>query len=181
MVDDSKCIVEKMLEFLYTGDYVENSNEPENESTLPISALELHAQLFALADKYNIRQLCDLAAERYISRLKSSSDPLEYLESIPDVYFSTHPPKSSLREVVLRFARDNLEQLLTKQTIREKYDRIAVEVPSFVKDVLDAFIEAPLLGDCFNCGYRQPMLALQARCRKCRRGKDLTCKNTSLL
>lgn len=99
MVDESKIIVEKMLDFLYTGDYPVFTPSPENKQLLSTSALQIQARLFALADKYAVSELCDTDADRYMNRP-------------PDVYFSTGDPNRKLSENVLRFSRDNLEYLL---------------------------------------------------------------------
>ena len=54
MSDDSKYIVEEMLDFVYTGDYMECFGQPTNDQPPSISALQLHVRLFALADRYAI-------------------------------------------------------------------------------------------------------------------------------
>lgn len=64
MSDDSKYIVEKMLDFVYTEDYMESFGQPTNNQPLSISALQLHAQLIVLADRYATSALCDIAETR---------------------------------------------------------------------------------------------------------------------
>jgi hypothetical protein len=178
MTDESASVVTKMLDYLYTGDYSEAFDEKLADDSpkiapLPLSALQLHAQLFTLGDKYCIPELCDTAAAKYSKRVSNRFDPLEYLDSIPDVFFSPLSHNRDLKELAIRFSRDNLVSRLEDASIRSKYDLIANQVPGFVKEVLDTYLEAPLLGDCENCGYRRPMLPLQARCRNCGRGKGM--------
>ena len=180
MSDDSKSIVEKMLDFVYTGDYTEFFCQPTNNQPPSISALKLHARLFALADRYSISALCDVAADKYMSRFKHHFDPLEYLQSIPDIYFSTTLCNRKLREYILKFSRDNLQSLLHERPIREKYNSVAAQVPSLVKNMLDTYIDAPVLGSCLNCGNRKPMLPLQVRCQEWNRGTDLSHQNHAI-
>lgn len=75
---------------------------------------------------------------------------------------------------ILKLFRGNLQSLLHERPIWEKYNSVAAQVPSFVKDMFDTYIDAPVLGSCLNCGHRKPMLPLQARCQKCNRGTSLS-------
>jgi hypothetical protein len=140
---------------------------------LSISALQLHAQMFTLGDKYGIPELCETATTKYLKRVSTQFDPLEYLDSIPDVFFSPLSHNRQLKEVAIRFSRDDLVSHLKDTSTCSKYDLIATKVPEFVKEILDTFFDAPLLGDCENCGRRRPMLPLQARCRTCGRGRGM--------
>lgn len=178
MVDETIPVVRKMLEYLYTGDYSEfnvdsPTGAPEKETLSSMSPLQLHAQLFALGDKYGILELCDAATERYSSRLIGKFDPFEYLDSIPDVYFSPLSHNKGLKKLVVSFSRDNLRFHLRDTSVRAKYDSIAEETPDFVKEILDTYFDAPLLEDC-QCGRARPMSVLQARCQKCGRGKEVS-------
>ena len=60
-----------------------------------VSVLQLHAGMFALADKYEILDLLSVAANKYSARCLTSWEPSEFLSSIPDVYDGT-PPSISL-------------------------------------------------------------------------------------
>jgi len=179
MTDESIPVVKKMLDYLYTGDYSElidgsPTDVSSNVSLLSISALQLHAKLFALGDKYCIPKLCDAAVGKYSNRIVRHFDLLEYLDSIPDIFFSPLNQNEGLKELAVRLSRDNLGFHLQNTSVRAKYDSIAAQVPEFVKKVLDTYFDAPLLGDCENCGCGRPMSALQVRCRKCGRGKDIS-------
>lgn len=148
-----------MVSFLYTTDYDETgidnsavSGQREEELPAPRSALELHAGVFSLGEKYGIKGLCELSTDKYERRLRDCSN-LEFLNSVPGVYQLTAASVRSLRDVVKRFARGALENCTvqnSKNEAREVYERIASEVPDFVKDCLDAYIDN------------------SHRCRKCR-------------
>ncbi|PIG69589.1 hypothetical protein AARAC_002700, partial [Aspergillus arachidicola] len=85
IIDNSKLIVKKLLEYFYVGGYTGLSQD--NNSACPeISALQLYTRVFALADKYDIQSLCDLSVEKYSSKLQDHFDVVEFLYSVPDVY-----------------------------------------------------------------------------------------------
>lgn len=179
MTDESILVVKKLLDYLYTGDYSELINDspadvqPE-EPLLSTSPLQIHAQMFALGDKYCIPELCNTALEKYLNIIESDFDPFAYLESIPDVFFSPLRNNTGLKDVAVRVPRDKLKSHLQDASIRAKYDCITAQVPEFTKQLLETFWDAPLLRDCEGCGPRRPMSVLQVRCRKCGRGKDVS-------
>lgn len=81
MIDESLPVVRKMLDYLYTGDYSELIDDSPtdilpNVQPLSISALQLHAQLFAVGDKYCIPELCDAARENIRTELWVTLTPL---------------------------------------------------------------------------------------------------------
>ncbi|EED11743.1 conserved hypothetical protein [Talaromyces stipitatus ATCC 10500] len=161
--NESSPIVDRFVQFLYTGDYTISEKDHEG---VDLSPMQYHARVFALADKYDVKTLCDLAANKYYDRLKNDFDYVEFLDSIPDVYQRTLP-QSRLRILAVRFSRERIEDALRDNSNLEKYDNIASQVPAFTKDLLDSYITCPILADCEKCGPDQPMRALQARCRKC--------------
>lgn len=123
-----------------------------------------------MADKYVAKNLPALCVEKYQSRLELLCDPIEFIESISEVYVLPPTSTRTLKEVVARFARINISNYLREETVQMAYNSVAQSVPEFVKDLLDLYIEAPLLGNCANCGQHVPMVALQGRCQRCRRG-----------
>lgn len=158
------------MQFLYTGDYASISEKDREH--VDLSPLKFHARVFALADKYDVKFLCDLAANKYYFRLRDNFDYVEFLDSIPDVYQLT-PPQSRMRMLAVRFSRERIEYALRDSSSLETFDKITLQVPPFTKDLLDSYIACPILADCENCGPVRPMQALQARCWKCGRGKGL--------
>lgn len=159
-----------MVSFLYTENYSDRVQSSETKPPSLCSALQLHARVFVLADKYAVNNLLALCVEKYQRRLQSLCDPVEFIESIPEVYALPPTSTRALKEVAARFARINISNYLQEETVQIAYNSITESVPEFVKDLLDLYIAAPLLGNCGNCGQHVPMLALQGRCRRCRRG-----------
>lgn len=83
MTDESAPVVTKMLDYLSTGDYSEVFDEIATDKStklppLSMSALQLHAQLFTLGDKYSIPELCHIGAAKYSIRVLNRFDAVEY-------------------------------------------------------------------------------------------------------
>ncbi|KAJ5557176.1 hypothetical protein N7494_001091 [Penicillium frequentans] len=148
MLGESTPVVKKMLEYLYQGDYSLDLNESLSDDgslsdeslktpVSAMSALQLHARLFALSDKYILPELCDAAVAKYRDRIENKFDALEFLDSMPDVYFSLLSHNDKLQSIAVRFAVINLESAIRDSSIRAKYDSIAIQLPQFVKQMLD--------------------------------------------
>ncbi len=95
-----------MVEYFYTGDYGnfgesmqkqgKEKSECSDEETPP--ALRLHAQVFALAEMYQVNPLQDLAVTKYSKALGTIPDIERLLDSIPDVYQLTPTSVRALRD-----------------------------------------------------------------------------------
>lgn len=168
--------MEKMISFLYTADYdddgigLSESSDDENDSSPPQSALQLHAHMFSLGEKYSIKGLCELSTEKYKTQLNHCS-PLEFLRSIPSVYDMTPDSVRALRDEAKKFAGSKLKDYIKGKStdIQEVYENVASDVPDFVKDCLDAFIEMEY--DNQNCSYCHGarMTVIQRYCNNCER------------
>lgn len=149
-------VVEKMLEYLYTGDYSEPGDDGlKNASSIhlskkvakelpkspvaPISALQLHAKLFALGDKYCIQDLCQMASSKYSYRVTSRFDAIECLDSIPDVFFSSLKNGEELKRAAVDASKTHLGRYMRAEPVRAKYDLIIAQVPEFAKLLLEKF------------------------------------------
>lgn len=161
MSEDSLFAVNKMIDYFYSGDYdVAATSEIQEQN---ISALRIHARMFALADKYAVDALLSLSAAKYSDRLRDS-EILEFLGSIPDVYTLTPSLVRELRDEAIKYTRINLPQYLGNTSVRQSYKGIAITTPEFVKKLLDSYIETPMIGKCWNCGCYQALQAVQSCC-----------------
>src|SRR5947209_4729404 len=99
-----------MLQFLYTGDYdtVESANQEEREG---YSVFSFHAEMYAIADKYDIDDLAALAVSKYRGAIAASRDGISFLRSISCVYTSTTDKNLGLRQVVMEAAKTKLWEL----------------------------------------------------------------------
>lgn len=163
-----------MVTFFYSMNYDDEiSQEPEQqtEQTEPkISLLQLHARMFALGDRYDIPGLRGVAVKKYSSRCAVSLDPLEFLESICDVYGRTPASVRQLRNAIGVSARKILPKILDDEALATVYEKVLDEVPEFTKDMLRIYVKAPLYGECSSCRSFQAFEALQVRCKGCGKG-----------
>lgn len=165
--------------------------ESSNEEELP--PLRLHARMFALADMYQVDHLQTLAVNKYGKAVDRTSSFQDLLDSIPDVYQLTPSSVRALRDKAIIAFRAELERAPRSgdwpfetsspdqsgqhskgaaDALIAAYDEVAAETPEFLKDLLNSYIRAPLLGQCSHCGKERPRPAeaLQMKCLKCGKG-----------
>lgn len=160
-----------MVDFFYTGDYAEESEEEDTgEDAIPV--LSVHVAMFALADKYDIEELTVLSAKKYSENLTKNPDVSNFLLSISEVYNSTRTSSRGLRDRALAFARERLPGFLTSLDAKERFDEVTADTPEFTKDLLYSFMHYPLMGYCNTCGSSKPVPVepLQLRCKQCGKG-----------
>ncbi|KAH7114703.1 hypothetical protein B0J13DRAFT_460057, partial [Dactylonectria estremocensis] len=165
-------VVQRLVDYLYTGDYSEKLNEADIDDEDHQCELSFHAVMFALANKYDIEGLEALSAKKYAKELRKDSDVSNFLLSIPDVYNLTPGSSRGLRDLALEFAREKLGAFLTSTEAQDVFNDIADDNPEFIRELLSSFLRAPLMGICFNCGHGKPVPVevLQCRCRECGKG-----------
>ena len=157
------------MDFFYCGEYSDPS-EGDKGKEAPLSALELHAEMYALGDKYQAPELSRLAMQKYEGRLGRDWAPQDFLRSIAMVYKLTPESNRELRNTTLRHARSSIEQLQSDDMMRIRFKETCLDVPEFAVDLLQSYIDVPLRGDCSLCGPHQPVRPIQLRCLKCERG-----------
>ncbi len=93
-----------MIEYLYKSKYesVHFGEETEEEA---LSELHLHAELYAVTDKYGLSPLADYAKSRFIVTVRGSWDPHGFLESIDAICNLTPESNRGLRDVAVACAR----------------------------------------------------------------------------
>jgi len=145
---DDPYTIERMLSYLYTLDYSDNSavrpllptgqNWPlllSNEESK--SVLELDAQVYAIAEKYDISGLKDLAKHKYKLALGNCSGG-DFLRSIQQVYQLTPPSDRGLRDLVIEYTSAHMTELRAKNEFT-----VAIEdIPGFCVDLLQAVLNA---------------------------------------
>lgn len=187
-------MVRRMVDFFYTGNYMDNSNtnqhlssnEVEHNDEEGTTALRTHARMFALANIYKVDQLQNLAAAKYDKAVEETSHIQDVLDSIPDIYGLTPDSVRTLREIAVMAVRIKLGHQSAAACARSSEGRSEAAAYSvmalldtgatgtleFMKDLLSSYIRAPLLGSCFNCDTEnlQPAEPLQIKCLKCGKG-----------
>lgn len=165
--------LKKMVNFFYSLSYDNNIPEAtEQEIPSHISPLQLHARMFAIGDRFDIPGLRDVAVKKYSSRCAIPSEPLEFIESICDVYERIPASVRQLRNAACILLRKNLLKMLDDEVFPTVHDKVLIEVPEFTRDMLQLYVKAPLNGDCSTCGSNQAFEALQVRCKRCGKGRS---------
>ncbi|KAK2054935.1 hypothetical protein LY76DRAFT_596505 [Colletotrichum caudatum] len=172
MVEDSTNEVRKMIDFMYTGDYTLDHESQKTDAENYADDLQAHARLFALAEKYQVDDLQSLSAGRYERMLENGFGVNGFLASLRDVYLLTPSSVRRLRDSAIRFSRKHMEIIIKKR--KDEFDVITMSLTEFAKDLLSSYTEAPVLGNCYQCGNYKKMECLQLRCLQCGKGGGRT-------
>jgi len=152
-----------MIEFLYTSRYT--LDEKPN-----LDDLKVHAELYAIADKYEITHLASEAKLRYCKVIQTLWDPGAFLNSIHSIYDLTSDTNRGLRDIVVACVRRRRRELSHGDEIPALFRNVCHDVPAFSADMIGSFMQSPLLGRCHDCGPDQLVEALQLRCLHCGKG-----------
>lgn len=137
--DSSFLAVCKMVEFMYTGTY----EPPPVESTSAgnISAdLCFHARMVALADKYLVSALFEIASDNFATSVESESNPLALLGSVPDVYAVDTDGSLGLRKVLVKTLDETLAEVGRDTALKKAVEDVVEAVPSFSTDLLKSVL-----------------------------------------
>ncbi|KAM0354802.1 hypothetical protein ACHAPU_000626 [Fusarium lateritium] len=124
ITDFDTSVVRAMVQFMYHFEY---TNEPD-ESTMVFDA-----QVYQIADKYDISALKDYAKVKFETKIKTGWSTDDFPSTIETVYTTTPPEDRGLRDLLLEIAVANLEELTTRdgfcQALRTTMDFAADLVP----------------------------------------------------
>lgn len=118
--EDDPEAVKAMLQFCYTTDYTYDT--------------ALHAKVYAIAEKYNIKPLKDLARTKFETAADRDWDSPYFPTTIDFVYTSTPPNDRGLRDIVVKLSRDHLKSLL----YRPGFESMMEDNGDFGKDLVKA-------------------------------------------
>ena len=114
--DDDPDTVNRMLEYLYTIDYKDDHDvsNPFNPRTME-SSLVVNANVYAIAEKYDVRALKSLAEQKFAEALETqwNSDSLPVAVEI--VYTTTPSSDRGLRDCITRLIERHRNDLLKKK------------------------------------------------------------------
>lgn len=120
-----------MICFLYLGSYL-NFN-PAVDAQNWKSAHQLHAAMYALADKYDLTIINDTAPANFNKLVAMPQHLLGFLESIASVYLSTPNSNRFLRDAALKTVATDCSHLPHKDA-KESFQGVLLEVPNFSWD-----------------------------------------------
>ncbi|KAF5667147.1 n-carbamoyl-l-amino acid hydrolase [Fusarium heterosporum] len=117
-------VVGAMVQFMYNFDYTNESNE---------SAMVFDAQVYQIADKYDISALKDHAKAKFETKIKTGWYTDDFPTVVETVYTTTPLEDRGLRDLVVETASVNLEKLICRdgfcQALRTTIDFVADLVP----------------------------------------------------
>ena len=83
------------------------------------------------------------------------------------MYKLTLKSNRELRDATFSHARFNIGQFQSNDAMRLQFKETCLDVPKFMFDLLESYIDVPLTGDCFQCGPHQSVEPLQLKCLSC--------------
>jgi hypothetical protein len=104
-----------------------------------------------------------LAIQKYGQVLQMAPNLDDYLLSIPELY-TPLASGTEFRAIAVKYARRVFGKTTKFDDVRTNLRQIIDQVLEYGFDVLEAFVKAPLWGDCSNCGPDQEAVSLQAKC-----------------
>jgi len=132
ITDEDPSIVEKMIDYLYKLDYTDSPFDSGGKPTLLINA-----EVYAIAEKYNIRSLKALAKGKFKAKVEKGWNEEGFSLAIKEVYTSTPDSDMELRDLVCKAAEDNVKALLGRSDFRTSLS----EINDFTVDLLDAVVK----------------------------------------
>lgn len=132
--DFDASVVEGMLRFMYSFDYA---------STCGTSSMVFDAQMYQIADKYQIPSLKAHSMSRFGAAIATGWDMDDFSVAVSVVYNSTPSDDRSLRDLAVETSCANIEKLLQ----HDDFCKLLRETPDFSADLI------PVL-----CDERQPTI-----------------------
>lgn len=163
-----------MLQHLYTFDYSgQKTSIGDDEESSHVSELHTHSQMYALGDKYDIKDLKEEALWKFnkaIEAKKGQSDELtSVVEVIPTVYATTPESDRGLRDAVVAFGANNLAQMKDLPDFKSA----VTQAPTYMIEVLPGFLDRlkderrRYKGTCQYCASVDQLLLNRVCCRRC--------------
>jgi hypothetical protein len=142
------------LKYFYTGKY----NEPINESKDLGLQLQVQVLTYNLADKYDVPTLMGLAENKFKATLDKGPKAEEYLSVVRGAY-NVPTPSNALRIIAVDYARRKFRNIMQSPDL-DILRATLQEEPEFAFDVLQSFVNAPMMGWCSVCGPNQKAEAI---------------------
>ncbi|KAK2055578.1 hypothetical protein LY76DRAFT_628232 [Colletotrichum caudatum] len=107
LLDDEPYVVDMMIQYFYRLDYqlLDSNNHSQSleqqDDCTDLSGLFLHAKVYAIAEKYVVGGLKDLAVTKFRTAAETTWDTGDFLNAAREAYNSTIDTDRGLRDVVL--------------------------------------------------------------------------------
>ncbi|KAB8228866.1 BTB/POZ domain-containing protein [Aspergillus alliaceus] len=151
LIDQNPILVEKMLQFLYTGDYTFEEPEPPSITALGTSLRTsgrhmdshtaiFHAQMYAQGDYFLIDRLQVKAKQYFVASFIRNQNSSSFTSTIVEVYTSTAGVNRGLRDVVVELVKDNLTTL-RGSAFPILNNNLLTRVPDFAHDLCVSLLD----------------------------------------
>ncbi|KAL6714137.1 hypothetical protein ACLMJK_008631 [Lecanora helva] len=171
--EDNPAAVKRMLQFCYGIDYdgVMGPDEPGSQ----VTPARLNAEIYVLADKYDVKGLKSVAAAKFTERMNERSSLTLNLDLISFIYSNTTDSNSTLRTETVRRAHGQWKKIAAEPDIKA----VIAEFPEFAIEMLDSQpvtireTQKPVhSGLCPGCGATNAWETSKVKC-SCGRYKNL--------
>ncbi|KAH0566487.1 hypothetical protein GP486_000105 [Trichoglossum hirsutum] len=120
----------RLLQYIYTGDYSEE-NDQSYDGHEDDHELLKHVRVHALADFFNIPDLKELCASKFVNETDPYWNGNSFLDAITEVYSLPLTPRDPMRRAIIRITLDHIKELHEKSEFREllrKYAELSAGV-----------------------------------------------------
>jgi len=107
--EDTPEVVDAMLRFMYHFNYDEGSFLQARSSPMVF-----HAEVYGIADKYDIPFLATYAKEKFKEAISTGWDKEDFPQAILEAYSSTPESDRGLRDLILNVCQDHISDLRDK-------------------------------------------------------------------
>ncbi|KAL6876991.1 hypothetical protein J3F83DRAFT_432624 [Trichoderma novae-zelandiae] len=128
--------VQRMVDYLYTGDYQTNASGQAED----VHEMAVHATMFSLADVYLIDGLLALAETKFREAVKGEKQLGVFLQHVRQVYDLQCDSGQALRDVVVESVRDRVASSSVDADAQRSLESLIQEVPGFARDVARAYL-----------------------------------------
>ncbi|KAF2091241.1 POZ domain-containing protein [Saccharata proteae CBS 121410] len=150
MSNDDPYIVNALVDYMYKGDYA--ASQHNAKACLDFCSINriyrcirFHIEMYCLGNLYVIPGLQDEARRRFAATLEKMAGnkvSVDFLSTVKAVYETTPEQDRGLRSLVIKFARDQYEELLRNAMIKQAFTALQHAVPDFAADLEHEFEKA---------------------------------------
>jgi hypothetical protein len=153
-------VVEAMIKYLYTGGYKRPEKLGEEYGQ---SAIQFEASMYAVADRYDIKGLSDLALGKYKELLIWNYQPLDLLDFLEEGFIGKIGTDESLQALVITHISLKRKKFHQNEKARQRLMKLIDEIPTFRRALFDSYLQDTASDWCFSCISRGSKFVKSAR------------------
>ncbi|KAK4544760.1 hypothetical protein LTR36_004009 [Oleoguttula mirabilis] len=145
--DDDPEVVNAMLHYLYNFDYGgDYDNSPDR-----IAPIMLDIRVFAIADKYLITPLKELAVEVFTERAAAGWGTDEFAAAISEIYSIIPEHEDHMRRIVVRAVQEHATELFSEGPSYASFNSVMRQIADFGADVSQALARRSTMVTWYCC------------------------------